>query len=221
MRRLACLCVLFGLIGVYGVAGEVDLLSPAPGAGNPNWQWFCEDPEVSVDTVWSMDDGVLACKGTPKGYLYTARDYTNFVLKLEWRWPADKKPGNGGVLLRTTGPHKCWPKSLEAQLNAGQAGDFWGLAGYPLQGPADRMKVIEHNTLGTLTNLRKTAAAEKKPGEWNTYEIVVRGDTVTLKVNGTEVNQATGCEVVAGRICLTAEGDAYHFRNVRLTPLED
>ena len=190
-------------------------------SGGPNWQWFCEDLKTGVDAVWTMDGDVLICKGSPQGYIYTARDYTNFVLTLEWRWPADKKPGNGGVLLRTTGAQRCWPKSLEAQLNAGQAGDFWGLAGYPLQGPADRMKVIEHKTLGKLTNLRKTQAAEKKPGEWNAYEIIVRGGTVTLKVNGTEVNKATGCEVVAGRICLTAEGSEYHFRNVRLTPLEE
>jgi hypothetical protein len=43
---------------------------------------------------------------------------------------------------------------------------------------------------------------------------------VTLEINGQEVNRATGCDVVPGKICLTAEGDEIHFRNVRLSPIK-
>ena len=66
--------------------------------------------------MWTLDDkGVLHCKGSPLGYLDTEQDYGNFVLELKWRWPAGKVPGKGGVLIRTTGPDKIWPKSLEAR----------------------------------------------------------------------------------------------------------
>lgn len=229
MRSLICLSLVFCLAGAFSAsvaaaepaAGEIDLLSPPPGAGNPNWLWLCGAPNVSIDKVWKTEGGVLICKGTPKGYIYTAKDYTNFVLRLEWRWPPGKKAGNGGVLLRMTGKHRVWPKSLEAQLNAGQAGDFWGLDGFPLQGPADRMKSFDSAQFGKLTNLRKAKGLEKTPGEWNQYEIIARGETVTLKVNGKLVNKATGCAVAAGKICLTAEGDEYHFRKVKLTPLDN
>jgi len=200
---------------------SVDLIRGQDSAGElAGWQWFSEDPAVKAGEVWKLaEDGVLVSVGTPKGYLYTEEDYTDFVLRLEWRWPV-AKAGRGGVLLRTTGEHRIWPKSLEAQINAGDAGDFWGLAGYPLDGPAERKKVIESPQFGTLANLAKTAAVEKPPGEWNRYEITARGDTVILVINGREVNRATGCAVVPGRICLTAEGDAIHFRNVRLEPLD-
>jgi hypothetical protein len=45
---------------------------------------------------------------------------------------------------------------------------------------------------------------------------VARGGVVTLSINGREVNRATGCDVVPGKICLTAEGDEYYFRNVEI-----
>ena len=140
-------------------------------------------------------------------------------MKLQWRWPPGKKPGKGGVLLRMTGENKIWPKSLEAQINVGDAGDFWGLDGYALSGPAERSRSLEHPRFGKLTNLKKAAAAEKAPGEWNQYEIIVNGDTVTLSINGKQVNKAAGCGLVPGKIVLTAEGDEIHFRNVRLTPI--
>jgi hypothetical protein len=182
------------------------------------WGCYLQDPEAKVQDVWNIEDGVLICSGKPLGYLYTKRDYGNFVLKLEWRWPPGKKPGKGGVLVRMTGEHRIWPRSLEAQLNTGGAGDFWGLVGYGLSGPAERMQSLEHQEFGTLTNLKKVKDLEKSPGQWNTYEIIAKGDTVTLIINGEEVNRATGCDLNPGRICLTSEGSEIHFRNVVVTP---
>ena len=148
------------------------------------WKFFAEDPQAKPGDVWKLSaDGVLACRGKPKGYIATKKDYTDFTLRLEWRWPKDK-PGSGGVLLRMTGPDKIWPKSLEAQINAGDAGDFWGLDGFGLSGPADRGKSLTHPQFGKLTNVKKSAAVEKSAGEWNRYEIVVQGDTVVLSING-------------------------------------
>ena len=183
------------------------------------WKSLHEAADTKTGDVWRLAGGVLVCKGTPKGYIYTEKDYANFVLKLQWRWPPGKPPGNGGVLLRMTGKHGIWPKCLEAQINVGDAGDFWGLGGYSLTGPAERSKSVEHPQLGKLTNVKKSAAREKPPGQWNQYEIIADGDVVTLKINGRIVNKATGCETTPGKICLTSEGDEIHFRNVQLTPI--
>ena len=183
------------------------------------WVAFSEDDSTKLEDVWSITPDLIICKGTPRGYLRTKEDFTNFVLTLEWRWPKDQ-PGKGGVLFRITGKDKIWPKSLEAQINAGNAGDFWGLDGYQLTGPEDRMKVLESEQFGRLTNLRKTQASERKAGEWNDYEIVARGGKVTLKVNGRVVNETTNCDVLPGKICLTSEGSEIHFRNVKITVLD-
>ncbi len=194
----------------------IDLLDPPPGSSDSAWKSFSEDPDTKLEDVWSMEDGVLVCKGTPKGYLYTVKDYADFVLRLEWRWPPGKQPGKGGVLLRMTGKHKIWPTCLEAQINVNDAGDFWGLGGYSLSGPGDRSKSLEHPQLGKLTNVKKAQGAERPPGQWNQYEIVADGGTVTLTINGKQVNRATGCDTTPGKILLTSEGDEIHFRNVRL-----
>ena len=184
------------------------------------WACYFADPDVQVEDVWRVENGVIICSGTPLGYLYTKEDFRDFVLKLQWRWPPGKKPGNGGVLIRMTGWHKIWPKSLEAQLNTGNAGDFWGLDGYELSGPAERMRSMDHQQFGKLTNVKKAKALEKAPGQWNSYEIIARGDTVTLVINGEQVNKATGCDLDSGKICLTSEGSEIHFRNVVVTALD-
>ena len=203
------------------VSQDIPLVPAQDSDGNlPGWKSFLEKPGAKTGDVWRLTpEGVLVCKGTPKGYLYTERSYANFVLRLQWRTPPGKKPGSGGVLIRMSGKHKIWPKSLEAQLNAGGEGDFWGLDGYELAGPAERLKVVPASPFGKLTNLKRTRDAVKPPGQWNQYEIIADGPTVTLKINGQVVNRATGCEVVSGPICLTAEGDEVHIRDVRLTPV--
>lgn len=181
------------------------------------WKSFHEDPATKTADVWTLtEDGILVCKGIPKGYIYTEKDYGDFELTLEFRRPADKEPGKGGILIRTTGPDRIWPKSLEAQINAPDAGDFWGLVGFTFDGPAERLKTLEHPDFGKLTNLKKTQDAEKKPGEWNTYKVIADGPTVTLFINGKQVNQAKNCETTPGKIVLTSEGDEIHFRNIRL-----
>ena len=67
--------------------------------------------------------------------------------------------------------------------------------------------------------MRKTAANEKKPGEWNKYEITADGDKFTVLVNGKKVNEAKGCSVRAGKIGLQSEGGIIQFRTVKLTSL--
>jgi hypothetical protein len=196
-------------------APAIPLLTKQSDSGQlEGWESFCEKEGTPIADVWKLQDGVLTCQGTPKGYIYTSKDYRNFRLTLEWRWVPDKKAGNGGVLIRMTGKHKIWPKSLEAQLNAGQAGDFWGLDGYHLAGPQERSKSLEHEQFGKLINVQKQTDLEKPVGEWNKYEIIARDGRVTLKINGKEVNEAQDCDLDAGRICLTAEGDPIQFRNV-------
>ncbi len=195
-----------------------DLGGPLPGQvalfdgkGLDAWTFFLND-NGKMEDVWSISEGVLICKGNPVGYIRTKQDYTNYVLKLEWRFnPVTKKAGNSGVLLRMIGPDKVWPKSVEAQLHSENAGDFWNIENYVMTADAARTKG---------RNTKKTHMAERPVGEWNEYEIIVSGGEIVLKVNGEELNRATGVEQNAGKICLQSEGAEIHFRNIRVAPLE-
>ncbi len=190
----------------------VDLLADNLSA----WQFFSAEDGTKMGDVWSLKDGVLKCKGTPLGYIHTKKNHKDFVLRLKWRWPAKQKPGKGGILIRTTGKDKIWPRCLEAQINVGDAGDFWALDGYALDGPEDRTKKLSHEKYGKLTNIKKTEATEKPAGEWNQYEVIAKGPVVTIKHNGRVVNRSERCEDIAGKICLTAEGNGIEFRDVEL-----
>ena len=195
------------------------LVSQAADGEIAGWCSFHEKAGTKTAEVWRLQaDGVLVCAGLPRGYLYTEKDYGDFELKVEWRYPRGATKSNGGMLVRMTGEHCIWPKCLELQLNMGQAGDFWGLRGYALSGPAERMKTMEHKLFGTCRNLKRLSDLEKPAGEWNLHEALVEGGTVTQKLNGQLVNRATGCETAAGKILITAEGQEIHFRNVRLIP---
>ncbi len=185
------------------------------------WDYFLVDPKVTMKDVWSVKDGILICKGEPMGYLATKAKFANFKLTVEWRWAPGKEPGNSGVLMRVTGKPKALPKCVEAQLKSGDAGDFWAFHGFKISGDPDRSKHVPNHKLGgDLRGVSKVQGAENPPGQWNKYEITADGDTITLVVNGKQVNKATGCDVVAGQIGLQSEGGVVHFRSVKLVPIK-
>jgi hypothetical protein len=188
--------------------GEIALFD---GTSTKGWTSHLHD-NGKQDDVWTIRDGVLICAGKPAGYIRTTGDFKNFVLRLRWRFDPAKGAGNSGVLLRMVGADKVWPKSIEAQLHSGNAGDFWNIDNYVMT--TDPARTSGRNT-------RKTHANERPLGEWNEYEIIVNRGDVILYVNGEELNRATGVEANAGKICLQSEGAEIHFRDIRLTPLPD
>jgi len=185
------------------------------------WECFSVKDDVKTEDIWSVKDGVLVCKGEPLGYLYTKKDYDNYKLIVTWRWTPGKEPGNSGILLRIAGDAVSFlPKCAECQLKSGSAGDVYGFYGCKLGGPEDRLKIIEHDVLGKIYAVSQLKPVEKKPGKWNTAEITVDGDTISVVINGQEANKVTGCDVKTGRIGLQSEGGEIHFRKVVLTPIK-
>jgi hypothetical protein len=189
--------------------GQVTLFD---GSSLRGWTHVLPDaPGAKLDDTWSIDDGVLICAGQPIGYIRTIDDFGNFVLKLEWRFnPVTKQAGNSGVLLRKVDEDKVWPKSIEAQLLSGSAGDFFNI------GEVD-MKTDPARTNGRHT--KRLRDAERPIGQWNEYEIICDGSNITLIVNGDAVNDAWDVATTPGKICLQSEGAEIHFRNIRLAPI--
>ena len=196
--------------------GGIDLFDGKSLAG---WEHYLVEPDVKMADVWSVRDGLLVCKGEPMGYLATKKKFADFRLIVEWRWAPGKPAGNSGVLLRITGEPRALPKCVEAQLKSGSAGDIYGFHGFGVKGDAARSVSAEAEMIGKLSGVTKIKANEKKPGEWNKYDITFSGGDLTLLVNGEKVNQATDCDPVAGKIGLQSEGGEIHFRTVRLIPL--
>jgi hypothetical protein len=208
-------------LAVPSFAAEKDAVSLFNGEDLTGWDYFLVEPSVKMADVWSVKDGLLVCKGQPMGYLATKKTYKNFKLVVEWRWPEGKKPGNSGVLLRISGKPMKLPKCVEAQLQSGSAGDIWAFQGFKVEGDENRFTEVSHPELGDFVGVKKMMANEKKPGEWNKYEITLNGGKLALTVNGKMVNECSGCDEVAGHIGLQSEGGEIHFRTVKLLPLDD
>ena len=226
------LVVVLLLSAVLCCAGQGQ--GPAPdGAGKPEgavglfdgkslagWEGYLVDPNANMADVWHVRDGLLICKGEPMGYLATVREFSSFRLIVEWPWAPGKPAGNSGVLMRITGPPQALPRCVEAQLKSGSAGDILGFHGFKVKGDAGRLISAESEMTGELSGVSKIKGNEKEPGEWNRYDITFSGGDLAVILNGETVNEATGCDVMAGKIGLQSEGGEIHFRTVRLVPMD-
>ncbi|HUG11931.1 MAG TPA: DUF1080 domain-containing protein [Opitutaceae bacterium] len=200
------------------------------------WTAFPAEAAPPADT-WKVENGVLRTTGKPNGYIRSEGRFQDYVLTVEWRWvpvappvDAEGRPRNrnSGVLLHMQGVDAIWPKSIEAQLMETNAGDFYVIGGVETAelvalrdaalakaGDDEKAKTSAKNTRRVP---KRQDSSENPTGEWNTYTITCRGDTVTTVVNGVEQNRATGVTVSEGHICLQSEGVPVEFRTVRLEP---
>lgn len=163
-----------------------------------------------VADAFSVKDATIVCKGSPRGYIRTEKQYTNYVLRLQLR---HHKKCNAGVLLRVHGEDKVWPNSIEAQGQKDCMGDIWNIGEFPMKVAADRTK-------GRHT--RKMHETNEKPvGEWNDYELYLNKGDLVIKVNGLVQNTATDCKVLPGWVALQSEGGPLDYRNIVLIPIQD
>jgi hypothetical protein len=185
------------------------------------WQHVLADPAVKLSQVWSVDNGILVCQGTPIGFLYRGPEVTNFRLLVEYRWPAGSEPGNSGIFSRIGEPLKALPRTIECQLKHGSAGDVLGLQGKPIASGQPRFfEVKAHPAAGDIAGVKQMLDAEKPPGEWNHVEILAQGPRYQVWINGKLVNDANGVEVTSGPVGVQSEGGVVQFRRISLTPLD-
>jgi len=155
---------------------------------------------------WSVDaaTGYLVCDG--KGghdWLRYDREMADAAFHAEWRFTpvegADKY--NSGVFARTVTDLSAWH---QAQV---------GLKGGFLFGVTPVGGVVKRIT-------QEPAALRVGPaGEWNTYELVARGRTLSLWVNGA-VTSEIAVDVPRGHFGLEAEGWRIEFRKLKVKPLD-
>jgi hypothetical protein len=177
------------------------------------WKMFLRESAADPAKTWSVTNGLIRCEGKPAGYMRTEKDYADYLIHVEWRWP--EKAGNNGVLVHMSGEDKVWPRSLECQLHSGNAGDFWVI---------DGLEFAEHDKGGPRVKGRRTIklkdSSERPPGQWNTYDIVCKDDWIVVFVNGVLQNVGTKLSDKSGKICLQSEGAVIEYRNISVEPLE-
>jgi hypothetical protein len=188
---------------------------------------------------WVAQDGVIACDGlvkVEKGQtkdLWTEKEYAGLVLVADWRLTA--KPA---MRLRPT----FTPDGLYARdgqglvvrkeiLDAGDSGiHLRGLQRYQVNiwsqpmGSGDINEL--HKDVSLSAEVRRaclpTKRADQPFGQWNRFVVTLRGDRVTVVLNGETVIDRAKLPGIPrrGAIGLQDHGDPVEFRNLFLKELE-
>lgn len=158
-----------------------------------------------------VEDGVIAVGGERSHLFYSGEvddhNFEDFELKLD----VMTKPGsNSGVFFHTKYQETDWPaKGHEAQVNNSHS---------------------DWRRTGSIYAVKDVRESPVDDNEWFEYHIIVRGKTVTLKVNGETVNEYTEEEgspqlaerperkLSSGTIALQSHdpGSLVYYRNIRI-----
>lgn len=182
------------------------------------------DSNVRVRSPFEVRNGLLVSLGEPRGHLITDSSFSNYRLDVEYRFSAI--PGNAGVLVHASTPRALYgmfPKSIEVQMESGNAGDFWCIVEditvpdmERRRGPRATWGITEGKAR-RIMNL--TDGSERRVGEWNSMVIEAVGRAIRVWVNGVLVNDGRDATADHGQIALQAEGSEVEFRKLLLTPI--
>jgi hypothetical protein len=169
---------------------------------------------------YGVKDGVIFCARGGGGNLLTDREFSDFVLRLEFKL---EEGSNNGVGIRAPLDGRVSALGMEIQiLDEGAA----------LSGKWGKLKETQfHGSVYDV--LPASKGALKKPGEWNAQEITARGRKLTVVLNGqtildADLNSVTNRQTLEkhpgilrdrGRIGFLGHNDYVEFRNVRVKEL--
>lgn len=220
--------------------------NPLPGResypGNVNWEARRASAANDGSTVlfdgktltgwrmapnWAIEDGVLTLKNRNDrqehndNYLWTERQYSDFVLDLDFK---TGQGTNSGVYLRTSDRNDPVQTGLEIQV-----------ASLPLGRP------LAKGSVGGIYDLVAPRVNALIPNEWNHYTITCKGPNITVLLNGQQVSEAnldTWTEARknpdgtpnkftramkdfarTGYVGLQDHGTPVWYRNIRIKPL--
>ncbi len=189
------------------VAAEDGFTQIFDGKSFDGWKKATENPGT-----WKIEDGALVAHGE-RNHLFYAGDskpFKNFELKVD----VMTEPGsNGGIYFHTKYQETGWPKAgFETQVNNTHAD--WKKTG----------------SLYDVVNVKESAAQDKK---WWTQHIIVKGNQVTVKVDGKTVMEYTepadkppgkdfARKLDAGTFALQAHDpkSIVRFKNIRVKRLD-
>jgi hypothetical protein len=187
----------------------VDLLDDSNLTG-----WYAKDGNIDV---WKLEDSILSCTGKGGGWLTTKKEYSDFILRLEWRIPEE---GNSGVGIRYPKEGNPAHDGMEIQV---------------LDDDADKHKDLRpaQFTGGIYYQVPAKRGFTNPPGEWNSFEITCEGPQVKVVLNGTEIVEVNMDKYTegqgdylplskrprSGHIGVQSHGTGVDYRNIQIREL--
>ena len=176
--------------------------------------------------------------------------YSNFHLQLKFKWGTvtwgqkKNKKKDSGLLYFATGEngadYGAWMRSQEFQIEEGNCGDYWGVAGGIQDIPSVKRQDSSYvyDATGTLNTFSATSTigrhcikqgdAENASGEWNTVDLYCSGDTSVHVINGKvmmvlyhsgQLDNGKILPLTKGKIQIQSEGAEIFYKQIKLEPL--
>jgi hypothetical protein len=230
------------------------------GSDLTGWKPLLDAPDKSIEEFVKTGDGTIhmyagnvAPDKVPFGVLMTERSFERYHLRLEYKWgkkkfdPRAKEIRDAGLLYHIWQADKVWPKSVECQIQEGDAGDliFLSTGGVswlnprpdtaaPGQGDAALLpesggvpRDFRNADFGPM--LGRYPVLDRVDG-WNTVDLIVHGaDDATHIVNGTVRSRVSDLRkpvaggkwepLRSGPIAIQLEGAELYYRNIEVREL--
>lgn len=165
-----------------------------------------------------VENGELVCKQGSGGVLFTAEEFSDFEVRLEFWLPPG---GNNGLAIRYPGEGRASVDAMcEIQI---------------LDDEAEKYKTLDpRQYTGAIYGMIAPKRGHLRPvGSWNEMRVIVSGSTIVVYLNGTEIvhgdvakvtefkdNQAhPGKDLTHGYFGFAGHDDPVRFRNIRIKPL--
>jgi hypothetical protein len=165
-------------------------------------------------------DGALQCIPGKGGTIFTDKEYTDFVVRFEFKLP---RGGNNGLAIRYPGSgDTAYVGMCELQVLDDNYEEATG------------SKIDARQAHGSAYGMVPAARGYQRPiGEWNFQEVRVQGSRIQVELNGTPILNADlstvkefmggsphpGKDRTKGHFGFAGHNDAASFRNVRIKEL--
>ena len=184
------------------------------------------DRENKSGSGYQVENGVIFSTKEDGGNLYTEKEYSDFVLRFEFKLTEN---ANNGIGIRAPLEGDAAYAGMEIQVLDDGGSSYKTLQPYQYHG----------SIYGVVPSKR---GFQKPVGEWNTQEISAQGPRITIRLNGTVIVDANlddvkdetilkahrdltkpegsrGIANTKGHIGLLGHGARVEFRNFRIREL--
>ncbi len=247
--------VIAGLLLIYPVGAQVGRADNEQSAADAKFVSLFNGKDLTGWKVpagdnghWKVVDGVIdydaASEAPGDKSLYSEKSFGDFTLRLEWRIKATPYVNQNVLIVRPDGTHKKDENGKDIRISVPDSDSGVYLRGtskaqvniwcWPIgSGEVYGYRTDNSMPASVRAGVTPSKHADNNIGEWNQFEITMRGTRLTVVLNGeTVINNADLPGVAAsGPIALqhhgSKKGDAWtsspslvQFRNISIAELK-
>ena len=208
-----------------------------------------KDPKQVFTIVEQNSEKLIRISGESWGGISTHQEYQNFHLKLKFKWgnlswgQKRNKKKDSGLLYYAVGQHGAdygaWMRSQEFQIEEGNSGDYWGVAGgaedihaikngssYTYDPGGEVLKFSADSEAGR--HCIKKGDAENVTGEWNNLDLycfngtsvhIINGKVMMVLQNSRQADNGQESPLIKGKLQIQSEGAEVFYKDIKIRSL--